>query len=387
LTPGAPARSITLTSKGCCNWWSEARIAAVCSPPRCRASKSAPDSARDRAGLRAAGTLDRRGKHLDHRLHAEVHVVVARVGEALAEGGVERIRRRTTRVRVPLGHRVDGADTGLADRRWDAERIAVEGEELAAGIDLARRLDQQRQVVAPVSGENRLRAAGPDLGRIGQEVLDAPHRMQLIAHDLDVRPLGAEHRPRLAQHVLAEAVVLANQVDLLDRSVGAQHLDQRRQTHVGVRVEAEVPGAAALVGQHRIDRRVVQEQHAALRIALVVAVDRLDQRRRRGRAVALGDEPDALVDGRAQQGDRLFRLAFAVETHQFQFARHAAHLDTAAAVDPLGGPHQVAEHRLAGVGERARQALDQRDPQRRIRRLRERGPAGGRGREHQRLAA
>jgi hypothetical protein len=61
-------------------------------------------------------------------------------------------------------------------------------------------LDQQRQVVAPVAGDDRLRAAGLDLGGIGQEVLHAAHRVQLVAHDLHIRPLQAQLPRGLAQH-------------------------------------------------------------------------------------------------------------------------------------------------------------------------------------------
>ena len=45
--------------------------------------------------------------------------------------------------------------------------------------------------------------------------------MQLVADDLDVGPLGAEHLARLGAHRLAERVVLVDQVDLLDVLVRA----------------------------------------------------------------------------------------------------------------------------------------------------------------------
>ena len=309
---------------------------------------------RHRQRMRAAGALDRRGQHLDHGRHAVVNVVVAWRREALAKRRVERVRRRSAHVRVPLGHRVHRTHTGFADGRRCTQRITVEGEELRRQAHLARRLDQQRQVISPVAGDDDLRAAGLNLGCVGQKVLHAPQRMQFVADDRDVGPPRGQQRARLAQHMLAEAVVLAQQVNTLDRRIGAQHFDQRREPHVGVRVEAEVPGAAAFVGQDRIDGRVVEQQRAALRLARVVFVQRLDQRSRCGRAVALGDEADAPIGSRAQQQQRLLGMPPGVEAHDLQRSRAAGQPDAAALIDALGSPQEVAEHRLAGIGKRAR---------------------------------
>ena len=230
----------------------------------------------------AAGLLDSRGQHLHQHLHAHMHVVVARLGEALAEGGVESLGRRTAHIRLPLGHSQHAADAGLANGCWRAQRVAVKRVELGVGARLAQSTHQQREVVAPISGEHSLRAAGLDLGGIGQEVFDTAERVQLVADDLDVGPLGADHRACLCEHMLAKAVVLADQVHALDAAVALQHVGQRGQAHVGMRVEAEVPEAAALVGQRRVHGRVVQQQGAALRLARVVRVQRIDQGRRGG---------------------------------------------------------------------------------------------------------
>jgi hypothetical protein len=43
------------------------------------------------------------------------------------------------------------------------------------------------------------------------------HRVQLVAHDLHVGSLRTQLAPRLAQHRLAEAVVLPDQVDRAER--------------------------------------------------------------------------------------------------------------------------------------------------------------------------
>jgi hypothetical protein len=104
--------------------------------------------------------------------------------------------------------------------------------------------------------------------------------MQFVADDGDVGPARRDARARRALHVLAEAVVLPDQVDLLQRRVALQHLDQRGQAHVGMRIEAEVPEAALLVGQSRVDRGIVEQQRARQRLALVVLVQRIDQHHR-----------------------------------------------------------------------------------------------------------
>jgi len=126
-------------------------------------------------------------------------------------------------------------------------------------------------------------------------------------------------------------------------------------------VKAEMPEAALVVGQHRVYRRVIQEQHTLTRLALVVLVDRVDQARGGGRGIALGHDGDVAVDGRTQPRQCLLGLALAVEAHDLQRTVAAGQLHAAAGVDALGRPDQVSEHRLAGVGKRAREALDHAD--------------------------
>jgi hypothetical protein len=158
---------------------------------------------------------------------------------------------------------------------------------------------------------------------VGREVLHLAHRVQFVADDLHVGALHAELAARLAQHRLAEAVVLPDQVHALERGVVLHRVHQRGHAHVGMRVETEVPEAAALVGQHRVDRGVVEEDHAARRIALVVLVDGIEQRRGRGRRVALQHDARAVVHGGAQRGERLLVLALAVVAVELQRASAA----------------------------------------------------------------
>ena len=50
---------------------------------------------------------------------------------------------------------------------------------------------------------------------------------------------------------------------------------ERLHLHVGVGIEAEVPEAALVVGQRRIDRGVVEVEHFLAGIALVVFGDEI----------------------------------------------------------------------------------------------------------------
>jgi hypothetical protein len=149
-----------------------------------------------------------------------MHVVVARIGVAAAEGRVKGVRRLAACIGVPLGHRQHTADAGFANGRRGAQRVAVEGVQPCVGPPVRPGPHQQRQVVAPVAGEHGLCAAGLDLAGIGHEVLDAPHGVQFVAHDAHVRPaLAGQQGARMACHVLAEAVVLADQVDAAQRAL------------------------------------------------------------------------------------------------------------------------------------------------------------------------
>ena len=71
---------------------------------------------------------------------------------------------------------------------------------------------------------------------------------------------------------------------------------ERGHLDVRVRVPAEMPVAAFLVGQHRIDRRIVEEQHFLAGVALVVFRHEVLDRGGERRAVALGNVADAGVD-------------------------------------------------------------------------------------------
>ena len=297
------------------------------------------------------------GKRLHHQLHAHVDVIVLGLGKALAEGLVERFAVGGGHIGQPVGHRHHLADARVPNGGGCTQGVAVESVELAIEAGVLRCLHQQGQVIAPVAGDDGLRAAGLDLVGVGQKVLYPAHRMQLFSHHLHVGALGGQLLAGLAQHGLAEAVVLPDEVDLLQALVGLDGLHQRGHAHVGMGVEAEVPEAALLVGQGRVHRRIVQEQHPPRRVAFVVFADRIQQGRSGSRRIALQDELRPVVDGGTQGRQCLFVLALAVVARHGQQALAVGQAHTAPGIHPLGGPDQVAKDGLTGVGERPAQAF------------------------------
>jgi len=259
---------------------------------------------------------------------------------------------------MPFGHRQNAAHTGFANGGRRAQGISVEGIKLRLQAHFSGGLDEQSQVVAPVACQHSLRAVGLDFCGVGQEIFHPANRMKLVANDLNVGPLCRHHRARLLQHLLTKAVVLADKVELFQRSVGLQHIGERSQAHVCVGVKTEMPETAFLVCERRLHRRVVQKQAAVAGLALVVFVQRVDQHRRRGRTVALQDETDPRVLRAAQHGQRFFAVALAVKAQQFQRPRAAGQLHAAACIDAINCHGNVAKHRFTGVGKWARQAFD-----------------------------
>ena len=179
--------------------------------------------------------------------------------------------------------------------------------------------------------------------------------MQVVAHDLDVGTFFSQVLPCGLLYGVAEGIVLVEQVDLLDFLAARHPAGQRLHLHVGVRVEAKVPERAFLVGERRVDRRIVQEQDLLAGTPFVVAVHGLDQRACHRRAVALGDVLDALVDDPLQLVERLLRTGLVVKADDFELApaEHAA-----GRVDPLDREAEFGESLLADVGKRPGQGID-----------------------------
>ena len=127
-----------------------------------------------------------------------------------------------------------------------------------------------------------MRATGFDFGGVGDEIFDPAQRVQLIADDFHVWPLGGNLPLCFFQNRLAKAVVLANQVNAFGVFVAREHIHQCGHAHVGMGVKPEVPVAALFIRQRRVDCRIIQENHALGRLAFVVFVDRVNQHGRGG---------------------------------------------------------------------------------------------------------
>ena len=198
-----------------------------------------------------------------------------------------------------------------------------------------------------------------DLDGIGRKVFDPAHRVQLIAHDTHIGPLRRQLASGLAQHGLTKAVVLPYQIGALHRLIVLDDLHQRRHAHVGMGIKAEVPEAAALIGQRRVYRRIVQIQHPARRVAAVVLFNRIQQCRRRGRRVALHDDARAVVYGCAQGRQRFFILPLAVIAFNHQRMKTVRQAHAGARIHALGRPQQVAKNGFPRIRKRARKTLHQ----------------------------
>ncbi len=254
---------------------------------------------------------------------------------------------------MAIPHEVHAAGGAGAQRGGCAGVVGVVGEELDVEAGLVGGLDQQRQVGAPVAGDHRVGAGGLDLGDIGREVRHLGERVQVLADNLDVGTLAREVGLGELGHLDAVRVVLADDVDLVDVLLILDEGGQRLHLHRGVGVEAEVPVAALAVGEIRVDRRVVHVEHFLARIALVVLVDRVDQRARGPRAVALRHVADVLVDGRLQAVERLGRAHLVVERHDLEL-----HAGRVALVEELRDVLEALQLVLADGRHQPRQRID-----------------------------
>ena len=163
-----------------------------------------------------------------------------------------------------------------------------------------------------------------------------------------------DHLDGVGAHRLAERIVLVDQVQLLDVRVRLHVAGERFHLDVGVRVPAEVPVVALVVGEHRIDRGVVEVDDFLAGIALVVLGDELRNRPGHRRAVALGDDANARVDRLLHLHERFLRVELVVEGNELDLlAEH-----TALGVLQVGDELERLETDLADAGAAARKRID-----------------------------
>ena len=119
------------------------------------------------------------------------------------------------------------------------------------------RLAKTDHIRAPVAGNDCVRAGADNLARVGCEVLDLADRVQFIADDFRLRHFLADVVNGGSRYCLAERVVLTDHIDFLDIAVLCHDISQRIHFYVSVCIKAEMPKITFVVGQCRINGRVI----------------------------------------------------------------------------------------------------------------------------------
>ena len=115
-----------------------------------------------------------------------------------------------------------------------------------------------------------------------------------------------------------------------------------------------MPVAALVVGQRRIDRRIVEVEHFLAGVALIVFRHEVLNRSRERRAVALGDEADTRIDGLLKLDQRLLGVELVVVGDYLQLPAGNA----AVRIRPLGQILEGLEADLADARSAAGQGVD-----------------------------
>ena len=156
-------------------------------------------------------------------------------------------------------------------------------------------LHEQQQVVRPVARDHRVGRRFLDLGDVGREILDLVHVVDHVSDDRIAVLLGVFARQLL--HVMAPAVVLADDVDLAAERIGLLHGDQHRlEADLRIAVPAEVVEVALRAGElHGLGADVDPDDLLAgisrivlLHVGRDLAAD--------GRGGALDDDLCAIID-------------------------------------------------------------------------------------------
>src|SRR3954447_21082085 len=82
---------------------------------------------------------------------------------------------------------------GLLDGGGAAGAAGIIGVPVHFQSGVGGSLEQQGEILAPVAGDHSVGAGCLDLGDIGRKIGDLEQRVEFVADDLDVRPLGGQH--------------------------------------------------------------------------------------------------------------------------------------------------------------------------------------------------
>ena len=210
-------------------------------------------------------------------------------------------------------------ETGLLDRGRPARAAGVVGEPVDLQAGIGGGLQEQREILAPVAGDHGIGARRFDLGDVGREISHLQQRVEFVTDNGYVRPLGLEHRHRRPSHRMTKRIVLVDQIDLLDVGLALHVVGEGLHLDVGIGVPAEMRECAFVVGQNRIDRRVIEIEHFLAWIALVVFGNPIRQGGGDRRAIALRDDPSAGIDRLLHLNQAFLRIGLVIEGQDFEF--------------------------------------------------------------------
>ena len=129
---------------------------------------------------------------------------------------------------------------------------------------------------------------------------------------------------------------------------------ERLHLDVGICVPAEMPEAALVVREHRIDRRIVEVQDFLAGIALVVLGDEIRQRAGNRRAVALGQDTNAGIYRLLRLDQALLRVDLVVERHDLDLLAE----NPALGIQFIGEELKGLQAFFANAGTATRQRVD-----------------------------
>ena len=147
--------------------------------------------------------------------------------------------------------------TGFAEGLCNARISSVIGVDRTCEAAFNNRLAKADHIRAPIAGNDCVCAGADNLARVGCEVLDLADRVQFIADDFRLRHFLADVVNGCSRYCFAKRVVLTDHIDFLDIAVLCHDISQRIHFYVSVCIKAEMPKITFVVGQCRINGRVI----------------------------------------------------------------------------------------------------------------------------------
>ena len=160
-------------------------------------------------------------------------------------------------VGVAVSNHIDLALAAGCQRSRGARNLGVIGIHRQFQAGIVHRLDQQGQIGAPVAGDDGVCAGLLDFRYVRSKVLDLAQWMQVVSHNLHIRALAGHAFFKKLGNLLAVRIILVDQKHFFDIGLVFDKGGQAFHLHAGVCVQPEVPIAAFVVGQRRVNRCVI----------------------------------------------------------------------------------------------------------------------------------